>query len=144
MHERRERARARVQKYRHQIQEYREKLKALRQEAREKTAAASTAQRPRVRERYKKRVAVAQRRIEAAQGRWQRAREALGKVESRNRLASKGRAWNLGTSLKSYIDPRVYYHWGQQTDYDVLEKYYPKILRRKFAWAADSDGGEEE
>lgn len=144
MHEQRERTRARVQKYRHQIQEHRETLEALRQEAKEKTAAASTAQRPRVRERYKKRVAVAQRRIEAAQGSWQRARTALGKVESRNRLASKGRAWNLGTSLKSYIDPRVYYHWGQQTDYDVLESYYPKILQRKFAWVADSDSGEEE
>jgi hypothetical protein len=28
----------------------------------------------------------------------------------------------------------VYYAWGQRTDYDVLEKYYPKALRRKFAW----------
>jgi DNA topoisomerase-1 len=144
MRERRERARARVQKYRVQVKEYREKLKMVRQEARDKTAAASEKQRPRVRERYKKRIAVAQRRIEAAQGRLHRAREALGKVESRNRLTTKGRTWNLGTSLKSYIDPRVYHRWGQQIEYDVIEKYYPKLLRRKFAWVAESRSEEEE
>ena len=44
------------------------------------------------------------------------------------------RTWNLGTSLKSYIDPRVYYEWGQQVGYDVLEHYYPAALRNKFAW----------
>jgi DNA topoisomerase-1 len=137
MIERRDKARARVQKYRDQVQEYKERLEALRQEAKEKEAAASESQLPKVRKRYKKRFAVARRRIETARGRVQRARLALGKVESKNQLARKGRAWNLGTSLKSYIDPRVYYRWGQSVEYDVLEKYYPKLLRRKFAWVAD-------
>jgi DNA topoisomerase-1 len=144
MRERREKSRARVKKYREQVKEYRARLKTLRHEAKEKVAAASEKQRPRVRERYKKRVAVAKRRIEAARGRLQRAREALGKVESRNRLTRKGRTWNLGTSLKSYIDPRVYHRWGRQVEYDVIEKYYPKALRRKFAWVADSVVEEEE
>jgi hypothetical protein len=31
----------------------------------------------------------------------------------------------------------VYYDWGQRIDYDVLDKYYPKALRRKFAWVRD-------
>lgn len=141
MRERRERARTRVVKYRQQLNDYRTALKELRLEAREKTTAANDKRRPKVRERYKKRVAVAQRRIEGAQGRLDRARLALGKVESRNRLAARGREWNLGTSLKSYIDPRVYTRWGQQVEYDVLERYYPKLLRSKFAWAA---AGEEE
>jgi DNA topoisomerase-1 len=136
MRERRERAQARVIKYRQQVKDYRAALKDLRVEAREKTAAASDKRRPKVRERYKKRIAVAKRRIKGAQGRLARARLALGKVESRNRLAARGREWNLGTSLKSYIDPRVYTRWGQEVEYDVLERYYPKLLRSKFAWAA--------
>jgi len=136
MREQRLRAKARVDKVREQVREYRARREALGSEAKEKIAAASDKQRPKVRDRYRKRRAVADRRIEAAKGRLQRARVALGKVESRNKLAGKGRTWNLGTSLKSYIDPRVCYRWGQQVDYDVIEKYYPKALQRKFAWVA--------
>jgi DNA topoisomerase-1 len=42
--------------------------------------------------------------------------------------------YNLGTSLKSYIDPRAYVRWGKQVDF-ALEKFYPKTLRKKFSWA---------
>jgi hypothetical protein len=31
----------------------------------------------------------------------------------------------------------VFYRWGQQVEYDMLERYYPKALRRKFAWVRD-------
>jgi len=144
MRERRDKARERVSKTRQQLKQYQEALQALRLEAREKSAAASAARRPKVRERYKKRTEVARRRVETARGRLDRARDALGKVESQNRLASQGREWNLGTSLKSYIDPRVYYRWGESVEYDVLERYYPKLLRKKFAWAADSRDVDEE
>ncbi len=41
--------------------------------------------------------------------------------------------YNLGTSLKSYIDPRVYYEWGVKVDYD-WKNYYSKALRKKFSW----------
>ncbi|UCD95849.1 MAG: DNA topoisomerase I [Candidatus Bathyarchaeota archaeon] len=41
--------------------------------------------------------------------------------------------YNLGTSLKSYIDPRIYYTWGRRTDYD-WKLYYPKALQKKFSW----------
>ncbi len=64
----------------------------------------------------------------------ERARVSRDKIKIQASIASKKRTWNLGTSLKSYIDPRVYHEWGQQVDYDVLERYYPKALRRKFAW----------
>jgi DNA topoisomerase-1 len=144
MSERRDRARARVEKYREQVREYREQLAGLREEAKEKEAEASEARRPKVRARYRKRIATARRRIEGARGRLGRAREALGKVESQNRLRTKVRTWNLGTSLKSYIDPRVYYRWGQGVEYDVLHKYYPKALQRKFAWVAQDEGDESE
>jgi DNA topoisomerase-1 len=41
--------------------------------------------------------------------------------------------YNLGTSLKSYIDPRIYYNWGRKVDFD-WKLYYPKTLQRKFSW----------
>ncbi|MEM4251152.1 MAG: DNA topoisomerase I, partial [Candidatus Bathyarchaeia archaeon] len=43
------------------------------------------------------------------------------------------RDYNLGTSLKSYIDPRVYRDWGRKVDYD-WKLYYPNTLQRKFSW----------
>jgi len=43
------------------------------------------------------------------------------------------RNYNLTTSLKSYIDPRIYYKWGKQVGYD-WKRYYPKTLQRKFIW----------
>jgi DNA topoisomerase-1 len=42
--------------------------------------------------------------------------------------------YNLGTSLKSYIDPNAYVQWARKVDFD-LEKFYPATLRRKFSWA---------
>jgi DNA topoisomerase-1 len=94
-------------------------------------------------ERYDKRLDRARTQIKTAQGRVQRTRAAIGKIEAQMNLANHKRTWNLGTSLKSYIDPRVYVRWGEQVEYDVLEKYYPTTLRRKFAWArAEDETGE--
>ena len=42
--------------------------------------------------------------------------------------------YNLGTSLKSYIDPTAYVKWAKKVNFD-LEKFYPKTLRKKFSWA---------
>jgi DNA topoisomerase-1 len=41
--------------------------------------------------------------------------------------------YNLRTSLKSYIDPRIYYDWGNKVDYD-WKLYYPTTFQRKFSW----------
>jgi len=43
------------------------------------------------------------------------------------------RDYNLRTSLKSYIDPRIYYSWGKSVDFD-WKLYYPKTLQNKFSW----------
>jgi DNA topoisomerase-1 len=43
------------------------------------------------------------------------------------------RDYNLGTSLKSYIDPRIYYDWSRKVGYD-WKKYYSKTLQKKFSW----------
>jgi DNA topoisomerase-1 len=124
------------------VKTYREALAALRKEAREKTRAAPPAKRDKVRARYAKRKEVAQRRIDRSQVQLEKARFALGKIKVQASIAYKKRTWNLGTSLKSYIDPRVTYQWGQQVEYDILEKYYPKALRQKFAWVReDPEGG---
>jgi hypothetical protein len=96
-----------------------------------------------VRERYAKKTERAKRRIETADNRLQRALAALGKTKTRNAIAAKKRTWNLNTSLKSYIDPRTFYQWGQQVDYDVLECYYPKALRRKFAWVREQEATDD-
>ena len=140
--ERQEKARDRVGVYRERLKAQREALAALRQEAREKRNAASPSSKEKVKARYEKRIRTAELRVERTRGMLERARLSRDKIKTQAAIASKKRTWNLGTSLKSYIDPRVYYEWAQQVDYDVLERYYPKALRRKFAWVR-SEGQEE-
>ncbi len=48
-------------------------------------------------------------------------------------LAKRTRDYNLGTSLKNYIDPSVYKTWGDHVGYD-WKRLYTKALQRKFAW----------
>jgi DNA topoisomerase-1 len=145
--ERREKAEARVKTYRERLTEQRQALADLRKEAREKREAATPARKKAVKARYAKRIATAERRVERTRGMLERARMSRDKIKTQSSIASKKRTWNLGTSLKSYIDPRVYHEWGQEVEYDVLERYYPKALRRKFAWvkneasAEQNDGG---
>jgi DNA topoisomerase-1 len=132
--ERQRKAEERVQRYRSQVKEHSEALTALRQEAREKKTSASGARRKRVEASYQKKIERAKRRIETAKARLEKAKDARNKLKAQTIIATRTRTWNLGTSLKSYIDPRVYYQWGQQVEYDVLERFYPKKLRQKFAW----------
>jgi len=49
-------------------------------------------------------------------------------------LTRPTKEYNLGTSLKSYIDPTAYVEWARKVDFD-LEKFYPATLRKKFSWA---------
>ena len=137
--ERQGKAADRVKTYQERLKTQRGALTALRKEAREKRQAAPRGKKKQVKERYDKRIGVAQRRVEKTQGMLERAKLSRGKIKAQSSIASKKRTWNLGTSLKSYIDPRVYYQWGQQVDYDVLEKYYPKALRLKFAWVKSEE-----
>jgi len=54
------------------------------------------------------------------------------------------RDYNLGTSLKSYVDPRVYYEWGRRVDYD-WRSYYSNTLVKKFSWVdPESEEADEE
>ncbi len=143
--ERRARAEERLEGYRQKAKEAAEALAALKEEAQAKEAAAAPEKRAQVRARYSKRLAAAQSRLEAARERVAKAQLVLGKLKAQATIAEKKRNWNLGTSLKSYIDPRVYHRWGQQVGYDVLGHYYPAILQRKFAWVKlEDDTAQEE
>jgi len=49
-------------------------------------------------------------------------------------LTKLTKEYNLGTSLKSYIDPTAYVKWAKKVNFN-LEKFYPATLRKKFSWA---------
>ena len=51
------------------------------------------------------------------------------------RLSKK---WNLGTSLRNYIDPRETVKFCRKVDYD-WKAFYPKTLVTKFAWAETAE-----
>jgi DNA topoisomerase-1 len=54
------------------------------------------------------------------------------------KLQEETRDYNLSTSLKSYIDPRIYYEWGKKVEYD-WKKYYQKALHKKFSWVENQE-----
>jgi DNA topoisomerase-1 len=158
--ERLEKAEARRERYLAQLAERQEAHQVLEVEATTRRALAQTeidkvdpddesalekakAKYEKVKARYAKRLATAKKRIETSKGRIERAELAIGKIKAQREAAYHKQTWNLGTSLKSYIDPRVYHRWGERVDYDVIEKYYPKALRRKFAWVKD-DGSDDD
>ena len=53
------------------------------------------------------------------------------------KLTKLTKEYNLGTSLKSYIDPTAYVKWAKKVHFDI-EKFYPQTLRNKFSWALQS------
>ena len=57
-------------------------------------------------------------------------------------LTKLTREYNLGTSLKSYIDPTAYVKWAKKVKFDI-EKFYPKTLRNKFNWALQTKKEDE-
>lgn len=59
--------------------------------------------------------------------------ERAKKLVIRTKIMRATKNYNLGTSLKSYIDPRLYYEWGNNVEYD-WKAYYSKTLQRKFSW----------
>jgi len=63
----------------------------------------------------------------------QRERTSIEKAKLQIKIKMETRDYNLNTSLKSYIDPRIYYRWGKKVDFD-WKLYYPKSLQKKFSW----------
>src|SRR5713101_1951580 len=52
-------------------------------------------------------------------------------------LQKNTRDYNLNTSLRNYIDPRVYKGWASRAEFD-WKNIYSKTLQRKFLWASRS------
>ncbi len=63
----------------------------------------------------------------------EKSREAARALELRIKELKATRDYNIRTSLKSYIDPRIYYQWGKKVEFD-WKLHYPKALQRKFSW----------
>ena len=53
-------------------------------------------------------------------------------------LAEKTKDYNLGTSLRNYVDPRVVKAWSDQVGLE-WEKLYTSALQKKFQWVAKTD-----
>ncbi len=64
-----------------------------------------------------------------------RLEERIRKLKLDVDLQKRTRDYNLNTSLRNYIDPRVYKTWANRADYE-WERIYPKTLQRKFLWAS--------
>ena len=58
-------------------------------------------------------------------------------------LTRKTKEYNLNTSMKNYIDPRVYKEWCDLVGLD-WGKLYSKSLQRKFSWVAPQEQDDEE
>jgi len=57
----------------------------------------------------------------------------LEKLEFQIRLQQETRDYNLGTSLRNYIDPRVFKSWCEFVNLDWT-RIYTSTLQRKFKW----------
>src|SRR5437899_905783 len=67
----------------------------------------------------------------------QRLAERMKKLKLDIELQKRTRDYNLNTSLRNYIDPRVYKSWANKAEFDWTS-VYPKTLQRKFLWATRS------
>ena len=62
--------------------------------------------------------------------------ERIEKLELQVSLSEKTRDYNLGTSLRNYIDPRIFKTWTDDVGAD-WEKLYTSALQKKFLWVKD-------
>jgi DNA topoisomerase-1 len=87
----------------------------------------------------KKKAAIAEAQSEIAAKNWKtelqekRMKERLERMEVQLKLQEETRDYNIGTSLRNYIDPRVMKAWLNFVDLDWT-KVYTATLQRKFKW----------
>jgi len=107
-------------------------VKALTKRVRSKRKVIALA-RQRIKELKAKHKEQVNRQKQRLENRKQRDTAALEKMKLNITIQGETRDYNLSTSLKSYIDPRIYYEWGKQVEYD-WKQYYQKALHKKFSW----------
>ena len=82
---------------------------------------------------------IKQLRMELKEKKWKtelqklRKEQRVEKLEFQLRLQKETKDYNLGTSLRNYIDPRVFKSWCDYVDLDWT-KIYTSTLQRKFKW----------
>jgi DNA topoisomerase-1 len=103
---------------------------------------AITHQRQRIKDMKAKQVERVEKLKEQLENRKQRDYAAVEKMKLRISIQKETRDYNISTSLKSYVDPRIYYEWGKQVAYD-WKQYYPKSLHNKFSWLDCQDNKKE-
>ncbi len=63
----------------------------------------------------------------------QKHKERVEKLTLQVDLTKKTKDYNLGTSLRNYIDPRIFKSWTDEVNAD-WEKLYTSALQKKFLW----------
>jgi len=63
--------------------------------------------------------------------------ERIEKIELQINLTEKTRDYNLGTSLRNYIDPRIFKAWTDEVGAE-WEKLYTSALQKKFLWVKNT------
>jgi len=64
--------------------------------------------------------------------------ERIEKLQLQIKLTQKTRDHNLGTSLRNYIDPRIFKTWSDEVAAE-WEKLYTSALQKKFLWVKSDD-----
>ena len=68
----------------------------------------------------------------------QKHKERVEKLKLQINLSEKTRDYNLGTSLRNYIDPRVIKAWSDEVGVE-WEKLYTSALQKKFLWVKNEN-----
>ncbi|KFM21069.1 2-alkenal reductase protein, partial [Marine Group I thaumarchaeote SCGC AAA799-B03] len=68
----------------------------------------------------------------------QKHKERVEKLKLQVDLSEKTRDYNLGTSLRNYIDPRVFKAWTDEVGAE-WEKLYTSALQKKFLWVKNEN-----
>lgn len=123
------------QKAKEHVQKYEEKLKKYQNQLMERQIQGKSVEKLKARTKklkikHNERVKKFNERVE---NRKQRDKAYIEKLKLQIKAQEATRDYNLTTSLKSYVDPRIYYKWGKKVDFD-WKLYYPKALQKKFSW----------
>ena len=70
---------------------------------------------------------------EQIKGKKSKHKERVEKLKLQIDLSERTRDYNLGTSLRNYIDPRVVKAWTDEVGAE-WEKLYTAALQKKFLW----------
>jgi len=123
------------QKAKEHVQKYEEKLKKFQNQLAEREKQGKSVEK--LKERIKKLKMKHRERVkklnEHVENRKQRDKAYIGKLKLQIKAQKATRDYSLTTSLKSYVDPRIYYKWGRKVDFD-WKLHYPKALQKKFSW----------